>query len=128
MAALQIPVGIWKGALDLDVTSVKTSAEYGWIFLGHKNGNIIKLTVDSLHCSLSMLLLGHRSSIVDMAIAVQNSDQQEYASPVLLSLDRNGEVALWSIDDGRCLLHNMMAIDGEARGLHLSPRGEYAFI
>ncbi|PJF17396.1 hypothetical protein PSACC_02791 [Paramicrosporidium saccamoebae] len=63
-----------------------------------------------------------------MAITKQSSDQQENASPVLLSLDRNGEVALWSIDDGRCLLHNMMAIDGEARGLHLSPRGEYAFI
>jgi WD40 repeat protein len=74
-----------------------------------------------------MLLTGHNHPIVALAVTEQQSDQSS-CTPVLLSLDTHGEIAQWSIDDGRCLLYNVMAIDGTARGMVLSAKGEYCFV
>lgn len=130
MASLQIPIASWKGSIDLNVTSTLCRPEVGWIFLGLASGHIVRLNANlkGQTLSLEMLLLGHQDRIVSMVCSSQRSDQQHNAPTVLLSLDRKGEIALWCVDDGRCLLHNVMAIDGEARGMCLSPCKEYVFV
>lgn len=132
MASLQIPIGLWRGFLELNVSCVHASVENRWLFLGTQSGRIIQLHFDpdkeDEPSYMRMLLHGHYNPVVSMAITEQKSDQSDISTVALLSLDSRGEASLWSLDDGRCLLHNMMSIDGQALGMTFGSTGEFAYI
>lgn len=162
MASLQIPLAIWKDRMTFNVRCCLAQEKEGYLFLGLDSGRIARLrldgttgnnitddghtsTVDAKSTSppppsksgVDFLLVGHAHPVVTLLASTITSDQ-ETSVPVLLSLDRHGEVAQWSISDGRCLLDNVAALEGgpgltggekiTAVGMNPSPNGAFLFI
>lgn len=165
MASLQIPLAIWKDRMTFNVRCCLVQEREGYIFLGLDSGRIARLRLDGVsgndiddkhgstgdakskavfpsppplpNSGVDFLLIGHAHPVVTLLASTIASDQ-ETSIPVLLSLDRHGEVSQWSIADGRCLLDNVAAIEGGpgpaggekilAVGMTLSPNGAFLFI
>lgn len=132
MASLQIPLALWKDHLELPVSTLLAASQHDWLFLGLRTGRIIQVVLappSGASAQTSRMLIGHTAPIKSLLLARQPSDQGPIDSvAVLVSLDERGGVALWSIEDGRCLLHNVLAIDGGAMGMCLSSGGDFVFL
>lgn len=130
MASLQIPLALWKDNLDLNVSSFLVVSELNWLFLGLRTGRMLQVELAPCmeSAQISRFFIGHTKPIKSILLTTQPSDQSLDDTPTLVSLDENGGVALWNTEDGRCLLHNVMAIDGGAMGMCLSSGGNYAFL
>lgn len=127
MASLQIPLALWRDTLDLNITRVLSVPENNWIFVGLASGLILHINVGSKEASLHVVMQGHVASIVGLDLVRQQGDQCE-TSTSLISLDSRGEVGLWSLDDGRCLLYNATGIPGRACGLLTSSNESLLYI
>lgn len=143
MASLQIPLAIWSNACGLKVNltfpyikCMITDEKRGFIFLGLSTGRILRLSIErsedtdnidtmiseqqqECHQSitLDMVLQGHSHPVIALHLTHQPNDQSLCPIPVLLSLDDHGGLALWNVSDGRCLLYNVMALEGRAHTL-----------
>lgn len=140
MASLLVPLAFCNGppqAGNVQFTRCLLSVpDRAWLYFGLESGAILRYAVpvrngeeDSrVEGTLEMVMCGHRHRTVAIALVEQQSDQLLDPVPVLLSLDWGGEVALWRAEDGRCLLHNMRVIDGQALGMVVSTNGDYAVV
>lgn len=137
MASLQIPLALWRNAPELSITRALTVSERGWLFLGLASGLILQMVGvgegedetegGSEGARLWVVMQGHAAPIVALDVVQQGGDQGE-AALALLSLDSRGDVGLWSLDDGRCLLYNATGIPGRASNLLISSDGSLAYV
>lgn len=78
------------------------------------------LSRDGDALSVKMILMpslaSKHSTVIHLSLTTVSSDQSLMPQQALVSIHRNGEASLWSVDDGRCLLHNANCFSGTVFG------------
>lgn len=138
MASLLIPIGIW-GGLDgyigdihckNDITA--SLAEDDKIYFGFQDGRILiaeragSNSDGSLFAKMILMPSGSSSSVIKLCKTMIETDQEISLQAALVSVHSNGECSLWSMDDGRCILHNASAFPEQIANVHpIFPTGDH---
>lgn len=130
MASLAIPLAVWKSSFEFDHSCYLNLPKEHAIIVGLNSGLIVKVEYDDpplKHARISMVLSGHYNPITEIINGKTAVDQEDNGT-IILTLDRVGELSVWNAGDGRCMLHNATAFEGEAKGICTTTNGQYIII
>lgn len=126
MAALQLPLVWWKTEPQLSISCVLPVAHLNAVMVGCTTGEVYLLEETTLR--IKTAFCSHRSRIVGLNMARQKLDLPRGLIDVVLSIDEMGELAMWTVSDGRCLLYNTKVLEGEPTVFSMLTGGDFCVV
>ncbi|KAI8142674.1 hypothetical protein BJV82DRAFT_613847 [Fennellomyces sp. T-0311] len=117
-SAIAWPLVVWHNFSN-PITTCLTSS-YPNVFAGQKDGHIWIYTLHNDRVRHKLLLTGHKAAIAALCVIKAESktgDVLSTSDDILISAAEDGEIARWSISDGRCLGVNAKGFLGVPRQL-----------
>ncbi|KAH6566901.1 hypothetical protein BASA50_002582 [Batrachochytrium salamandrivorans] len=133
MSSLVVPIACWQTPPQAELTCVVATDDGQYVVSGSKCGTIIIYTFGSeeskFHQQLSprSVSIGHSDSITVLQLCRIEIDAIAAQQNIVISGSRDGEIAMWSLDDGRCLQCNPTAMTVQPTSIQMSSSRKYLF-
>ncbi|KAL2911240.1 hypothetical protein HK105_209296 [Polyrhizophydium stewartii] len=131
MSSLVVPIACWQSPPQSELTCAVASDDGERVVTGSQSGAVViygwpdpagELRRQPAPLSLS---LGHRSAVACLALCRIETDGPAAKANTVASATCDGEIAVWDLEDGRCLQSNPSGFPGVPRGILMSSGGRF---
>ncbi|KAI8388612.1 WD40-repeat-containing domain protein [Radiomyces spectabilis] len=115
-SSISLPFVIWHNFTNPNTTSLACNPPH--VYAGQKDGHIwvYQMSLDPPTLQHKFLLVGHKAPVVALCV-IKNHTNSLSNDDVLISAAEDGEIARWSVVDGRCQAVNNSGFMGVPRYL-----------